>query len=47
LIIRREVNEMMKKLDAKAEIQALTARGISFISDTYLPEKIKKKDFLD
>jgi len=38
---------MMKKLDAKAEIQALTARGISFISDTYLPDKIRKKEFIE
>ncbi|MBI2106170.1 DNA topoisomerase IV subunit A [Candidatus Woesearchaeota archaeon] len=37
----------MKKLGAKAEIQALSSRGISFISDTYLPEKIKSKEFLD
>lgn len=38
---------MMKKLDAKAEIQALTARGISFISEKYLPQKVKDKDFID
>jgi len=37
----------MKALKSKAEIQALSARGISFISDKYLPEKIKRKDFLD
>ena len=37
----------MKKLGAKAEIQALSARGISFISEKYLPEKIKNQDFLD
>lgn len=37
----------LKKLNAKAEIQALSSRGISFISEKYLPEKIKKKDFLD
>lgn len=37
----------MKKLGSKAEIQALSARGISFISDKYLPEKIAKKKFLD
>jgi DNA topoisomerase VI subunit A len=36
----------LKKLGAKAEIQALSSRGISFVSDTYLPEKIKNKDFL-
>ncbi len=39
--------EMMKKLDAKAEIQALSAKGISFISEKYLPEKIKNKEFLE
>ncbi len=38
---------MMKKLGSKAEIQALSAKGITFISEKYLPEKIKKKDFLD
>ena len=37
----------MKQYGAKAEIQALSARGISFISQTYLPEKIKNKDFLE
>ena len=36
----------LKSLNAKAEIQALSSRGISFISEKYLPEKIKKKDFL-
>lgn len=39
--------EAMKQLGAKAEIQALSSRGISFISEKYLPEKIKKRDFLD
>ena len=39
--------DMMKKFGAKAEIQALTTRGISFISEKYLPEKIKKKEFID
>ncbi len=38
---------IMKKLGAKAEIQALSSRGISFISDTYIPNKIKNKEFLD
>lgn len=31
----------LKKLKSKAEIQALSARGISFISEKYLPEKLK------
>ena len=39
--------KMMKEFGAKAEIQALSARGISFISETYLPEKIKKQEFLE
>ncbi len=39
--------KMMKEFNGKVEIQALSARGISFISETYLPEKIKNKEFLD
>ena len=39
--------KMMKEFGAKAEIQALSAKGISFISEKYLPEKIKNKDFLE
>ena len=37
----------MSKYKAKAEIQALSARGITFISEKYLPEKIKNKDWID
>jgi DNA topoisomerase VI subunit A len=39
--------KQMRKYKAKAEIQALSARGISFISEKYLPEKIKRKDWID
>ncbi len=39
--------KMMKEFNGKVEIQALASRGISFISEVYLPSKIKKKDFLD
>lgn len=39
--------KMMKQNNAKVEIQALSAKGISFISEKYLPEKIRKKDFMD
>lgn len=39
--------KMMKDLKAKAEIQAMSARGITFISEKYLPEKIKRQEFLD
>ena len=37
----------MKQFGAKAEIQALSARGISFISEEYLPEKLKNKDWIE
>ncbi len=39
--------KMMKDFKAKLEIQALSSRGISFISEKYLPEKIKKGDLID
>jgi len=39
--------KMMKDFGAKLEIQALSSRGITFISDKYLPEKIKKEELLD
>lgn len=39
--------KLMKQFGAKAEIQALSARGITFITNTYLPEKIKNAEYLD
>ncbi|MCC5994196.1 MAG: DNA topoisomerase IV subunit A [Candidatus Aenigmarchaeota archaeon] len=39
--------DLMAKMDAKAELEALAARGITFISDKYLPEKLKNEDWLD
>ena len=39
--------KMMHDLESKAEIQALSARGITFISEKYLPDKIAGKDILD
>jgi len=38
--------KMMKEMKSKAELAALSSRGITFISDKYIPEKIKKKDWL-
>ena len=31
----------------KAELEALSGRGLKFITETYLPTKIKNQDFLD
>jgi len=39
--------KMMKEMKAKAELAALSSKGITFISEKYLPDKIKKKDFID
>ncbi|MBI3052051.1 DNA topoisomerase IV subunit A [Candidatus Woesearchaeota archaeon] len=39
--------KMMKDMNGKYEIQALSSRGITFISEKYLPEKIRKEDFID
>jgi len=39
--------KMMKDFGAKLEIQALSSKGITFISEKYLPDKIKKGEFLD
>ncbi len=36
-----------KKLGGKVELAALTSQGISFISEKYIPEKIRKKDWLE
>ena len=39
--------KMMKDFGAKLEIQSLSSKGIKFISEKYLPEKIKREEFLD
>nr|MBI4156903.1 DNA topoisomerase IV subunit A [Candidatus Woesearchaeota archaeon] len=39
--------KMMKELNGKVEIQALATKGVSFISEKYLPDKIKNKEFLE
>jgi DNA topoisomerase-6 subunit A len=39
--------KMMKDMKAKVELAALSSRGITFISDKYVPEKIKNQEFLD
>ena len=39
--------KMMIDIKGKVELDALVSKGISFISDKYLPEKIKNKDLID
>ena len=43
---QKELNLMIEK-GIKAEIEALSHRGLKFMSEEYLPDKLKKKDFLD
>ncbi len=39
--------KLMKALKGKVEIQSLSSKGISFISEKYLPEKIKNQDWIE
>lgn len=39
--------KMWKELGGKVELAALSSKGISFISDKYIPEKIKNKEWLE
>jgi len=39
--------KLWKELNGKVELAALSSRGITFISDTYIPSKIKNKEWLD
>jgi DNA topoisomerase-6 subunit A len=44
---QRQINMMKNEIKGKAELAALSSKGITFISDTYLPNKIKNKEWLD
>jgi DNA topoisomerase VI subunit A len=43
---QKEINLMIEK-GVKAEIEALSHQGLKFMSEVYLPDKLKNKDFLD
>ena len=38
--------DLMKKMNYKLELKALSRLGIRYITEEYLPEKIRNKDFL-
>ena len=42
----QEELKRMLKVGYKLELEALSSKGIKFITETYLPEKIKTRDFL-
>ena len=43
---QREIQEMVKS-GLKFELEALSRRGISFITEEYLPKKLKDRDWLE
>lgn len=43
---QKEIQRMLSS-KVKLELEALSAKGITFASDEYLPRKLKEKDFLD
>ncbi|MBD3262986.1 DNA topoisomerase IV subunit A [Candidatus Woesearchaeota archaeon] len=43
---QKELTHMLKE-DVKLELEALSSKKIQFISETYVPDKIKKKDWLE
>ena len=42
---REELEHMVKK-GVKLELEALSSKKLTFITDTYLPEKIERKEWL-
>jgi DNA topoisomerase-6 subunit A len=43
---QREISEMVRS-GLKFELEALSRRGISFITEEYLPKKLKDRDWLE
>ena len=43
---QREIQRMLKN-DFKLEVEALINKGISYVTEEYVPERLKKKDWLD
>jgi len=43
---QREIQEMISS-GVKFELEALSRRGISFITEEYLPKKLRDRDWLE
>jgi DNA topoisomerase-6 subunit A len=43
---QREIQEMVRS-GQKFELEALSRRGISFITEEYLPKKLRERDWLE
>jgi DNA topoisomerase-6 subunit A len=43
---QKEINKLLEN-DFKLEVEALINKGISFVTETYVPERLEEKDWLD
>ena len=43
---QKEIERMLKN-DYKVEVEGLISRGIRYVTEEYVPERLKKKDWLD
>lgn len=43
---QREINRMLKN-DFKLEVEALISKDISYVTEVYVPERLKKRDWID
>jgi DNA topoisomerase-6 subunit A len=43
---QKEINKLLDN-DFKLEVEALINKGISFVTETYVPERLEEKDWLD
>ena len=43
---QNEIKKMIKN-DFKLEVEALISKDISYVTEVYVPERLKKKDWLD
>lgn len=43
---QREIERMLKN-DYKVEVEGLITKGVRYVSEEYVPERLKKKDWLD
>ena len=43
---QKEIDLMLKN-DLKLEVEALTQRGVSYVTEEYLPQRLKDRDWLD
>ena len=43
---QKEIKKMLQN-DFKLEVEALISKDISYVTEVYVPERLKKKDWLD